>query len=225
MAHKSCMLQCHEWRLQLRISKSTVEVERAPNYAKSLNICTPWLYEGYNDVSNPCGLACIFDKSFPKFLAFDMQKLTLYFTFYKCISIDTHKLEFDMCCDLWQNNNLVSVDMLEIEMTRTISSLDVKVTFQDKMWMSIFIFVSRKCHVTLWIWSWPWYEICLFFLAQIVNSIARKGPKIQPPRENQRSPRGNKEIMPTFQVTTKLLHVIIRPLTPQIKSNSLRTSW
>jgi hypothetical protein len=35
-----------------------------------------------------------------------------------------------------------------------------------------------------------------FFLAQVENSIARKGTKIQPPMENQCNPRGNQEIMP-----------------------------
>ena len=46
----------------------------------------------------------------------------------------------------------------------------------------------------------------------------RKEPKIQPTQPNQRSPSGNQEKMficgLSFKVTTKLLRVIIRPLTP-----------
>ena len=50
----------------------------------------------------------------------------------------------------------------------------------------------------------------------------------QPPQENQRNPRGNQEIMPilgpTFHVTTKLLQVILRPLTHQIESTLVLTN-
>ena len=55
----------------------------------------------------------------------------------------------------------------------------------------------------------------------------KKGTKTQPPWENQRIPRRNQKIMPirdlTFQVTTKLLWVSIRPLAPQVErwDNSL----
>jgi hypothetical protein len=53
--------------------------------------------------------------------------------------------------------------------------------------------------------------------------------KIQPTRVSQRKPSGNQEIMPicglTFQVTIRLLRVTLRPLTLQVESNLLRTSW
>ena len=33
------------------------------------------------------------------------------------MSIDTHNLEIDTCCDLWRKKKQTSIDTLEIEMT------------------------------------------------------------------------------------------------------------
>ena len=63
------------------------------------------------------------------------------------------------------------------------------------------------------------YNYLFFSLAHIEKSIIKRNQK-QPPRENQRNPRGNQEIMailgPTFHITTKLVRVTIRPLTPPL---------
>jgi hypothetical protein len=74
---------------------------------------------------------------------------------------------------------------------------------------------------------------CIFvFCWKFWKNNWENGTKLQPPWEDQHKPKGNQEIIHiswglTFHVTTKLLGVIIRPLTPpttpKVESNSLRT--
>ena len=63
----------------------------------------------------------------------------------------------------------------------------------------------------------------LLFGHKLKNPL-QKEPKIQPTGLNQRNMSGNQEIMLiwslSFQVTTKLLRITIKPLTPHINSQS-----
>ena len=55
----------------------------------------------------------MFDKVFASFSHFSRKNSHKKI---KCISIDTHNLEVDMCCDLWRKKH-TSIGTLEIKMT------------------------------------------------------------------------------------------------------------
>ena len=86
----------------------------------------------------------------------------------------------------------------------------------DKMFLFIYyLLISHSCSYNFYFYFCLWHKLKI--------QLQEEGTKIQPPQGSQCNPRGNQEIMPiwglTFQVTTKLLWITIRPLTPQVRSN------